>query len=496
MGLSALMVVCLVKAQDPVAQKYGAKITASDLKEYLSIIASDAMEGRETGKRGQKMAAAFIASHFEEIGLEAKAPEGYFQPVYLYKQVLGAATVKTASGATYKNYQDIVYSGSMDSKGEVTLPIVYVGFGRDEDYASLDVAGKAVLIRSENQKLYEIKLRAFDKGAKVIFVWNTNSQDDFEKASAKAKKNEYDDGLSLSKTRSPSTYVGDFEVSGTVAAALMQTSTEKLMDAASDNLRKKSLKKIPTSTVTYKVSMEMKTVKTENVLGYLEGTDKKNELVIVTAHYDHIGKKDSGTGDLISNGADDDGSGTVSVMELAKQFAQAKEDGHGPRRSMLFMTFTGEEKGLLGSEYYTEHPVFKLENTVVDLNIDMVGRRDAKHQTDANYVYVIGADKLSLDLNKLSERVNNTYTKLNFDYVYNDEHHPDRLYYRSDHWNFAKNNVPIIFYFDGIHEDYHRVTDEVDKIEFDLLAKRAQLVFYTAWEIANREGRLILNTKK
>jgi Zn-dependent M28 family amino/carboxypeptidase len=182
-------------------------------------------------------------------------------------------------------------------------------------------------------------------------------------------------------------------------------------------------------------------------------------------------------------------------MELAKIFAQAKKEGKGPRRSMLFMTVTGEEKGLLGSEYYSENPVFPLDKTVVDLNIDMVGRRDTQHKDSAPYVYVIGSDKLSTELHKLSESVNKTYTNLVFDYLYNDQNHPDRLYYRSDHWNFAKKNIPIIFYFDGIHEDYHQPSDQVEKIEFDLLTKRAQCVFYTAWEIANREQRIMPDAK-
>jgi Zn-dependent M28 family amino/carboxypeptidase len=182
-------------------------------------------------------------------------------------------------------------------------------------------------------------------------------------------------------------------------------------------------------------------------------------------------------------------------MALAKAFAAAKSEGKGPRRSILFMTVTGEEKGLLGSEYYSEHPIFPLENTVVDLNIDMVGRRDPQHK-EGDYVYVIGSDKLSADLHTLSESVNKTYSKLNFDYTYNDQNHPERLYYRSDHWNFAKKNIPIIFYFDGIHEDYHKPSDEVSKIEFDLLTKRAQCVFFTAWEIANREQRIPVDPEK
>ncbi|MGC3943964.1 MAG: M28 family peptidase [Chryseolinea sp.] len=172
-------------------------------------------------------------------------------------------------------------------------------------------------------------------------------------------------------------------------------------------------------------------------------------------------------------------------------FAKARREGHGPRRSILFMLVTGEESGLLGSEFYAQHPVFSLESTVADLNIDMIGRRDPKHESGNPYLYVIGADKLSSELNAISERMNATYTKVDFDYTYNDPSHPDRLYYRSDHWNFAKRNVPIIFYFDGIHEDYHKVTDEVSKIDFSLLRLRAQCVFYTAWELSNMEKRIV-----
>jgi Zn-dependent M28 family amino/carboxypeptidase len=249
------------------------------------------------------------------------------------------------------------------------------------------------------------------------------------------------------------------------------------------------IEKIKPGKITYATEMMISEVETENVLGYLEGSDKKDELVIVTAHYDHIGRN----GEQINNGADDDGSGTTSVMEIAQAFVEAKKAGHGPRRSMLFMTVTGEEKGLLGSAYYTNNPIFPLENTVVDLNIDMIGRTDEAHVEDREFVYLVGSNRLSSELHDLSEEVNKTFTNLSLDYTYNDENHPDRIYYRSDHWNFAKNNVPVIFYFNGTHDDYHRPTDTVDKIEFDLLQKRAQLVFYTAWVVANRDNRLVVD---
>ncbi len=233
----------------------------------------------------------------------------------------------------------------------------------------------------------------------------------------------------------------------------------------------------------------------ENVLAYIEGTEKPDEIVVLSAHYDHVGVDSSGN---IYNGADDDGSGTVSLLEIADAFIKAKKDGNGPKRSILFLHVTGEEKGLYGSRFYTENPVFPLENTVTDLNIDMIGRIDEKHEGDdkSNYVYLIGSDRLSTELHEISEAANAKYTKLDLDYTYNAKNDPNRFYFRSDHYNFAKHNVPIIFYFNGVHEDYHKPSDTPDKIAYDLMAKRAQLVFYTAWEVANRSERIVVDGAK
>lgn len=229
---------------------------------------------------------------------------------------------------------------------------------------------------------------------------------------------------------------------------------------------------------------------TENVLAFIEGSEKPEEIVVISAHYDHVGMQNG----EIYNGADDDGSGNVAILEIAEAFQQAVKDGYKPKRSILFLHVTAEEIGLLGSKYYTDiQPVFPLANTIADLNIDMIGRVDEVHAENENYVYLIGSDKLSTDLHNLSESVNTKYTKLDLDYTYNDENDPNRFYYRSDHYNFAKNNVPIIFYFNGVHEDYHQPTDSPDKINYELLAKRAQLIFATAWELANGENRPVVD---
>ncbi|MAZ26278.1 MAG: peptidase M28 [Cytophagaceae bacterium] len=228
----------------------------------------------------------------------------------------------------------------------------------------------------------------------------------------------------------------------------------------------------------------------ENVLAFIKGSTKPDEILVISSHLDHIGITDDG---VVNNGADDDGSGTVSVLEIAQAFQKAVKDGYRPKRSILFLHVTGEEKGLYGSRYYTENPVFPLANTIADLNIDMVGRKDYDHPNDDNYIYLIGSSMLSTELHDVSEEMNNKYLNMNLDYKYDAPDDPNRFYYRSDHYNFAKNNVPVIFYFNGVHDDYHKPTDTPDKIEYPLMAKRAKLIFLTAWELANRENRPALN---
>jgi Zn-dependent M28 family amino/carboxypeptidase len=235
----------------------------------------------------------------------------------------------------------------------------------------------------------------------------------------------------------------------------------------------------------WKKQPNKKYIKGENIIGYIEGTDLKDELLVITAHYDHLGTKEDS---LIYNGADDNGSGTSSIMEIAQAFMLAKKEGNGPRRSVLIMPVSGEEKGLLGSKYYADNPIYPLENTIANLNVDMIGRIDDYHD-NPDYVYLIGSDRLSTELHQISEDVNKQYINLELDYKFNEEDDPNRYYYRSDHYNFAKNNIPVIFYFNGVHADYHKTSDTVDKIHFGKIQKISRYIFLTAWELANRNER-------
>jgi len=228
-------------------------------------------------------------------------------------------------------------------------------------------------------------------------------------------------------------------------------------------------------------------IKPKNVVAYIEGDEHPDEYIILSAHLDHVGMEDG----EIFNGADDDGSGTVALLEIAEAFKEAANNGHGPNRSIIFLHVTAEEMGLIGSKYYTDNPIVPLKNTVTNLNVDMIGRTDPQRpKRNREYIYIIGSDKISQELHDINEEVNNIYLDIDLDYIFNAEDHPDRFYYRSDHYNFAKKGVPIIFYFSGTHEDYHQPTDTVEKIQYDLLELRTRLIFHTAWELANRDDRI------
>ena len=235
------------------------------------------------------------------------------------------------------------------------------------------------------------------------------------------------------------------------------------------------------------LNIKGKMVKTENVAAIIEGNEFPNEYIVISSHLDHVGIQNG----MIHNGADDDGSGTVAMLEIAEAFQAAAATGQGPKRSIIFLHVTGEEKGLLGSSYYTKNPLYPLVDTMANLNVDMIGRLDPKRtDKDPNYIYLIGADKISQELHDISEATNKKYTQIKLDYTYNDDKDPNRFYYRSDHYNFAKNNIPVIFYFNGTHDDYHAPSDTPDKINYYMLAKRSRLIFYTAWELANRKNKI------
>jgi hypothetical protein len=480
---------------DKNAQKYAATINKEDLKTHLSVIAADSMEGRDTGTPGQKKAARYIADHFKKIGLlppvKTETGVSYLQEFQMLKRGWGDVYIKL--GAEKLAFmKDMFVLKNSNFKSETTVDLVFGGFGTEAELSKLNVKDKGVIIYENEIKDTDKANLIRQKGAKTVLIIKGKNQEEFDQAvsyNAYYLKRTFQE-LS-GKNRKEEAI---FYLSPAAAAKILKTSEAELT-----TMKFKAGDLSPQSIIIKAEMVEKPLFSSENVLGFLEGTDKKDEIVVITAHYDHVGVGNPDRkGDAIYNGADDDGSGTVSVMEIAEAFAKAKAEGKGPRRSMLFMTVSGEEKGLFGSQFYADvEPVFPLANTVVDLNIDMVGRMGGDYENSKNpdYVYVIGSDKLSTELHQLSENVNNSYTHLKLDYKYNDENDPNRFYYRSDHYNFAKHNIPIIFYFNGTHEDYHQPGDEVSKILFGKIEKIARLVFHTAWEISNQETRLKVDKK-
>ena len=466
--IMSFLAISLLSAQimEKQARKYAKTITHDDLTEHLTILASDSLEGRETGKKGQKMAAEYIKNHFESLGLKAPVNGSYLQKFNLYQTYRGDAEM-VLNGKTIKNLDQMVYWANIPFEKN-DIEIVYVNKAKEEDLKDVDVKGKFLAFQAEGQFTPTLKVLE-DLGATGAIVF---AEDSSKMNMVLRYGTYYATHGSLSRTEPSKEGLASVVLYNELAEEVFgkPLSDLEIGDTASANLF---------------AEINTEIMETENVLGYLEGTEKKDELIILTAHYDHIGVQDG----KVYNGADDDASGTTAVLEIAEAFVKAKKDGKGPKRSILFMPVTGEEKGLLGSAHYAENPVFPLENTVTNLNIDMIGRVDSTHMDDREFVYLIGSNRISTELHEISEAMNENYTKLELDYTYNAEDHPDRIYYRSDHWNFAKNGVPIIFYFNGTHPDYHQHTDTVDKIEFDLLKKRTDLVFYTTWEIANREER-------
>lgn len=486
LGLLLLLSLPLA-AQDSLAIRYAATITQADLRAHLEVLASDEYEGRETGKKGQKMAADYIANFFKSQNITGpvEGDNSYLQKFDLEQVSFSNVYIKIKSRKKTP-VTDIVFNGDADTPSEVATEAVFVGEGNESDYLGLNVTGKAVVIFSEGLRAYRNKIDiAKKKGARAYFVVLTDTDEKYRELIDRYASFFNRPRLGFPKN---SESMPVFFLSPDLAAEIFKSSPEKLREAIEENKQKGDnvLAKIKPAPLTYHVKKVREKVPTENVLGYVEGSDLKEELLVISAHYDHLGVN----GEDIYNGADDDGSGTVAVMEMAQAFKIAQNEGNGPRRSMLFLLVTGEEKGLLGSEYYTEAPVFPLENTITNLNIDMIGRMDKKYEGNPDYIYLIGADKISQELHDISEQANATYTNLTLDYTYNDENDPNRFYYRSDHYNFVKNNIPVIFYFNGVHEDYHQPSDTIEKIHFGKMEKIARLVFHTAWEVANKDERL------
>jgi len=462
-------------------ERYLDSISSVDLKRHLEVIASDEYEGRETGKRGQKMAAEYLSNEFQKYGLhKAEGLESYYQEFSLYK-TLPDGHIGTGLN-TLVFPKDFLYTG-VDTVFVADISFVPI----NDEYRPNTKRGQhelALIVQNSKETTRDLfgriaKVKEFGFGGVAFLI------EDWQEF--KELYSHYFGGskLFIPEEKRTEQFITLFIDKRAFIYNVKESKAWK-------KWLKTSTKNPPEPIQKQEVSLikQVDIIKTENVLAVIPGSDSmlKNEVLVLTAHYDHLGIENG----EIYNGADDDGSGTVALLEIAQSFAYAHQNGEGPKRTVLIMPVTAEEKGLLGSKYYSMNPVYPMENTISNLNIDMIGRTD-EHHKNPNYVYIIGSDMLSDDLHKTNEAAAVELGLVKLDYRYNSKDDPNRFYFRSDHYNFVVKGVPSIFYFSGVHEDYHQPTDTVDKIDFEKMERITKLVFLTAWKLANAEKRPVVS---
>jgi hypothetical protein len=498
-------------------------ITAAKLREDLYVVASDTMAGRDTPSQGLDETAKFIAARLAALKIKPAGDNGtYFQNIELHS--FKPDTEKTTadlSGRTLKFGQDFFVG---NTNGSASGALVYAGHGyvvkskNINAYQGLDVRDKIIVVagsvlpagvlRSDLKgaaggEWDDAASYARKNGARGLVVIPRNIERYWRLAVYRMSRDTFrpkrlDEAVAGASPSVP-TLMPSVELVNALFAG-EKSSGEEILKGIAGRDAGESFALDASKKLSFNVSAIVTTAKTQNVVGVLEGRDGKlkKEYVALGAHYDHVGTgRADKTGDIIYNGADDDGSGTVSILALAEAFAR----GRRPRRSILFVWHCGEEKGLWGSEYFTEFPTVPLKQVVAQLNIDMIGRGKKEGDTNPlnrglsgpNEIYVIGSKEMSTGLGELSDRLNRSYLNINFNYLYDDPNDLNRFFFRSDHYNYAKKGVPIIFYFDGEHEDYHKPSDTPDKIDYSKMERIVRTIFVTGSEIANAPKRPLVD---
>lgn len=485
-------------------------ITMEGLKSDLTVIASDEFEGRETGEEGIRKATNYITERYKAMGLTPVGDNGTFEQSY----DLSAPVVESFNYIVTDSNGDVVNESSLtpDETGDfvtifggtdnVSGEIIFGGLGisnETADHLPEAVEDKWIMVLFDRQLTNQNALQALmsNGAAGVILIMDHTSPEGFVQNAAQTQSRLGTGGrLSLAYLQDKNTRTAAWNrIKPELAAWLLGK------DDPSDLVKMvEDLKADPSSftpaeieySLSHEVMMNQNTVKASNIAAFLEGSDPslKDEVVVLSSHHDHvgIGRPDS-TGDAIYNGADDDGSGTVGLISTAQAMVAAKKAGAGPKRSVLFLHVSGEEKGLLGSRYYSDHPIYPIENTIANINVDMIGRVDKEHVENKDYIYIIGGEIISSGLDSLLRSANESTVNLDLSNRYNDLEDPNQFYRRSDHWNFGRLGIPFIFFFNGVHADYHRPSDSIEKIEWEALTKRTQLIYTTTAMIANSSER-------
>ena len=519
---------------------YHERITPQFLRQHLEVLAHDTLEGRSTGMAGQKVAAGYIADYYRELGFTPQGDNNtYFQRfnlnaeytdslVYRTYVIEGSDTLLINHSIESKDSQGNyirMFGGSEPLRGDV----IFAGFGLNDfergvhHLEGLDLQNKWILIFEDIPHIVNgdtlinpeysgnNRLRTIlgEKDAAGILLISDYSEEEFAQLA----------DISSSLMRKPSNmkleYLDDerrtagfpkgfMQISPTMASRFLGLDKDSDLEAFKNSLTQSIQKFTPIETsftLDYKPYDGPGYIETENVLAYLEGADPelKNEVLVLMAHYDHIGiTQPDDTGDTINNGADDNGSGTVALMTIANAFHQAKQDGFRPKRSILFLHVTAEEVGLLGSRYYSDHPVIPIENTVANFNADMIGRSDPENiqRGDTDYIYLIGGEIISSELDSRVQAGNSKTVSMRLDRRYNDLQDRNQFYRRSDHWNFGRLGIPFVFFFTGVHEDYHRPSDTIDKIDFEKLSRVVKVIYASSIEVTNYDGRPVVDNEE
>lgn len=491
-----LVIPLIISAQvDSLSLKYEAVIDSISLKQTILVLANDSLLGRETATLGQRKSEKYIVEQFKRNSIEPANIVSYIQNYDVVTNNLNTVSISFKDFVS-RSPNDIYGTSFINDTNFTLSNIVFIGYGicssNYDDYSNVSVkdklvfmyeeepvdeSGKPILTKEEIKKWYNDDRANYAKkqGASgVVFI-----SKDFIKTQNYFKRHYAYRDLSLyeKKVIFPSMYINEalfyylFSTNSKYVDQFLYKKKGKKIRDKFDLIKKTS----------FTINSNREILQSSNVIGKLSSKNPNAPWIIVTAHYDHEGIKNDS---IIYNGADDNASGTAALLTISKAFGKAVNDGVELENNILFMLVSGEEKGLLGSKYYVNHPIIPLENTLCNLNIDMIGRYDTKHPEDDNYVYIIGSDRISNDLHLINEKMNNLYTNLDFDYTYNAIDDPNRFYERSDHYNFAKKGIPVIFYYNGVHEDYHKPTDTEEKIVYSALLKRTKLVFHTAWYLA------------
>lgn len=513
------------KAAPSLATQRGAdKITADQIRDYLTFISSDALEGRDTPSRGLDIAAQYLATNLSRWGLKPAGDAGsYFQKIALARDVVDKLQTRASLNGQPLTLGEhyLPFARTLD----VNAPMVFAGNGwlvkakNIDAYQGIDARGKIAIIfgpptgyprgvtRQDMQGTRGVDwMNPFEYAAKqgvaalvivpdfqFIANWDRNRMRMVERGITAVEK------FQSTPTRDSRGIIASPQLASTLFQG-ERASASGLFESVYSTQAVAPFELNPEKKLSISIRTESAGTSTQNVVAVFEGSDPvlKNEYVALGAHYDHVGIGAPVNGDAVYNGADDDGSGTIALLAIAEALGHTMPR---PKRSVLFVWHAGEEKGLWGSRYFTDYPTIPLDKIVTQINLDMIGRSKTEGNTDPrnsglsgpNEIYVIGSRMMSTELGELTETVNRQYLNVTYDYRYDDPADPNRFFFRSDHYNYAKKGIPIVFFFDGVHADYHRPTDSADKIDYQKMEKLTRTIYMTMWELADRRTRPVVD---